>query len=213
MQKTKDPIGELLLKTRKDRDVSVPELAKILSIPMARIYKWEQGESSPKYQDRIKLEAWINDAAWKNLPIEPPASQAHEDPGAYNMVLPLGDLVVTLKDYVELLKEKAKIVEEGKREAEKRERTLLALLENNLTEIKANSITIRDHLSQVGRMVRADDLEMMDSLDRLEGREVGTSSTEAGIVEHGLGALNEDIDTNAAKGKEGNSGKVKQKRS
>lgn len=128
-----------------------------------------------------------------------------------NTVLPLGDLVVTLNDYIELLKEKSRMAEESKREAEKRERTLLMLLENNLTEIKANSITIRDHLRQVGRMVRADDLEMMDSLDRLEGREAGTASTEAGKIEHALGVPDEDIDTNVAIHKEGNEGKAKQK--
>lgn len=69
MQKTKDPIGELLLKTRKDRDVSVPELAKKLDIPKDRIYKWEQGESSPKYEDRMKIEAWIKDGSWINIPL------------------------------------------------------------------------------------------------------------------------------------------------
>lgn len=68
MQKTKDPIGELLLKTRKDRDMSVPELAKVLDIPKDRIYKWEQGESSPKYEDRIKVESWINNGTWINIP-------------------------------------------------------------------------------------------------------------------------------------------------
>lgn len=69
MQKTKDPIGELLLKTRKERDISVPELAKKLDIPKDRIYKWEQGESSPKYEDRIKIEAWIKNGTWINIPI------------------------------------------------------------------------------------------------------------------------------------------------
>lgn len=67
MQKIKDPISELLLKTRNARNISVPKLASILGIPKDRIYKWEQGESSPKYEDKVKLEAWIKDGNWKNV--------------------------------------------------------------------------------------------------------------------------------------------------
>jgi hypothetical protein len=78
--------------------------------------------------------------------------------------------------------------------------------------IEANSITIRDQLRQVGRMVRADDLTMMDDLDRIAGHEAGTSSQEASMLEHALGAAGQGADTNVANRKEGNAGKAKQKR-
>lgn len=58
MEKQKDPIGRILKETRKSRNVSVPQLADILSIPHDRIYKWEKG-ATPKYEDRLLLENWI----------------------------------------------------------------------------------------------------------------------------------------------------------
>lgn len=75
--------------------------------------------------------------------------------------------------------------------------------------IEANSITIRDHLRQVGRMVRADDLTTMDSLDRLEGNEAGTSSTKASTLERDLGVSGVDTDKNDANRKEDNEGTTK----
>ncbi len=78
--------------------------------------------------------------------------------------------------------------------------------------IETNSRSIQAHLRQIGNMTRADDLQTMDSLDRIEGREVGTSSTEASIVEHALGAPDEVIGTNPSNDKEGSLDKAKQKR-
>jgi DNA-binding transcriptional regulator YiaG len=48
----KDPIGQLILQAREERKLSVPELADILKIPKDRIYKWEQGKGSPRFEDR-----------------------------------------------------------------------------------------------------------------------------------------------------------------
>lgn len=78
--------------------------------------------------------------------------------------------------------------------------------------IETNSVAIRAHLRQIGNMTRADDSEMMDSLDRIEGREVGTSSTEAGIFEHALGAPDSVVDKNPSNDKGGSLGIKKQKR-
>jgi hypothetical protein len=132
----------------------------------------------------------------------PSINQVNEDPVEYNTILPLGELKVTLKEYVDLLKETA-------RKAEERERKLLLILEKNVITIKANSDAILDDLSQVVRMVRADDMAMMDSLDRIEGREPGRTRQEAGIVERAYEAEDEDNGTNDNEHKDGNSGKQK----
>lgn len=187
-------------------------VASELGVTEKTIENYMNGKREPDTSSLIKLAIILgfslNDLSEQTVPKDAP--EVKEDPELYNMVLPLGGLKVTLKDYVELLKEKSRMAEESKREAEKRERTLLALLENNLTEIKANSITIRDHLAQVGRMVRADDLTTMDSLDRIEGLEAGTSSTVASTLERGLGASDQDTDMSDSSDTVDNSGKVKQ---
>jgi transcriptional regulator with XRE-family HTH domain len=64
----KDPIGENLRRIREDRKLSVPQLSAILQIKQDRIYKWEQGKASPKYQDRLLIEQWMADENWINLP-------------------------------------------------------------------------------------------------------------------------------------------------
>lgn len=144
-------------------------------------------------------------------PPEPTTSRVNEDHDIYNTVLPLGDLKVTLKDYVDLLKEKSRMAEESKREAEKREQRLLALLEKDITAVKANSDTILSNLAHVQRMTRADDLSMMEGTDRILGRESGTTAIEAGIVEHAYAEEDKDIDKKISSDKQDNSGKVKQK--
>lgn len=70
MEKAKNPIGEDLKTARKARKVSVPRLALALDIPKDRIYKWEQGVSSPGYEDRLKVEAWLKNGNWKEIPRE-----------------------------------------------------------------------------------------------------------------------------------------------
>jgi transcriptional regulator with XRE-family HTH domain len=67
VEKLKDPIGEYLRKARENRNISVPELSEIIGIPKDRIYKWEQGKAAPQYEDRQKVEAWIN-GTWNNIP-------------------------------------------------------------------------------------------------------------------------------------------------
>jgi transcriptional regulator with XRE-family HTH domain len=74
-----DPIGNQILKTRKERGLSVPDLSSLLNIPADRIYKWEQGSSSPKYADRQVIEQWLKDKDWKKVPDHSQAkgSQGH----------------------------------------------------------------------------------------------------------------------------------------
>jgi transcriptional regulator with XRE-family HTH domain len=64
----KDPLGENLRKVREERNISVPQLSAILQIKQDRIYKWEQGKASPKYQDRLIVEQWMADENWINIP-------------------------------------------------------------------------------------------------------------------------------------------------
>jgi hypothetical protein len=85
----------------------------------------------------------------------------------------------------------------------------MSLLKGDIARLKTNSKTILDDLSQVVRMVRSDDMAMMDSLDRIEGREPGRTRQEAGIVERAYEAEDEDNGTNDNEHKDGNSGKQK----
>jgi len=48
-------------KKRIDEGLSVRQLAKLLSIPYDRIYKWIKRDGSPKMADAMKLEAWLGD--------------------------------------------------------------------------------------------------------------------------------------------------------
>ncbi len=129
-------------------------------------------------------------------------SRVNEDPVEYNRVLPLGDLKITLGDYIELLKDRVK-------EAKERERELMTLLKGDIAKLKTNSETILDDLDQVGRMVRADDLEIMEGTDKVLGREPGETATRAGIVEHALEDRDEDNDMNESDGIVDSSGKEK----
>jgi len=54
------PIGQLIINRRKELKISVPQLARLLKIPKDRIYKWEQGTSEPKHEDRLLLEKWLS---------------------------------------------------------------------------------------------------------------------------------------------------------
>jgi transcriptional regulator with XRE-family HTH domain len=78
-------------------------------------------------------------------------------------------------------------------------------------KIEANSITIIDRLAQVRQMTRADDLEIMEGTDKILGRESGTTAIRAGIVEHALGAKDEDIDKNDSRSTTDSSGKAKKR--
>lgn len=97
MDKTRDPIGENLRKTRESRGLSVSELEKILEIPKDRIYKWEQGKAAPQYEDRKKVEAWIN-GTWNIIPkVEEPQSQ-------YGGIDYSAELIKVLKEQNEYLR-------------------------------------------------------------------------------------------------------------
>lgn len=96
-------------------------------------------------------------------------------------------------------------------EAQQTIKEVLKPIKEHTGKILANSETIQADLEQVARMVRADDLTTMDSLDRLEGREAGTASTEASIVERAFAEEDQDTDMSTTKDIEDNSGKVKQK--
>lgn len=100
MEKVKDPIGERLRQTREERGVSVPELEGILDIPKDRIYKWEQGKSAPQYEDRQKVESWIN-GTWNNIPI---TSMVEEPKPTYEKIDYQAELVKVLKEQNEYLR-------------------------------------------------------------------------------------------------------------
>jgi transcriptional regulator with XRE-family HTH domain len=100
VEKTKDPIGEKLRLIREKRGISVPELEGILDIPKDRIYKWEQGKSTPQYEDRQKIESWIN-GTWNNIPI---ASMVEEPKSTYGQIDYQAELVKVLKEQNEYLR-------------------------------------------------------------------------------------------------------------
>jgi len=60
MKETRSDIGERLKQYRKDNNLSVPALEKLLSIPRDRIYKWEKGTVPYDTADYEKVEDLIN---------------------------------------------------------------------------------------------------------------------------------------------------------
>ena len=160
-----------------------------------------------RFSEALDVKSHVSHKRKESLPT------VNEDPAIYNTILPLGDLKVTLKDYLDLVKQMAEKAEKEKERAEREKERLYNLLEKNTQVIKSNSETILAELQHVSRMIRADDLTMMDSNDRIEGREVGTSSTEASIVEHAFGTLDEEDHTTDSKDMKGNRGKAKKRQS
>lgn len=61
MQKTKMDLKDRLKIAMHDRNIKVPELAKLLDIPKARIYAWYRDGSTPKSDDTTKIEQWLNE--------------------------------------------------------------------------------------------------------------------------------------------------------
>lgn len=200
-------IAEILSNRITKGGKSKTYVASELKVTEKTIENYMRGKREPDATTLVKLSKLLdfnlNELSEQSVP--EPIPMANEDQPEYNTPLPLGDLKVTLKDHFDLLKQ---IAEEAKREKER----LYNLLENKLGDLLSNSKTILADLAQVAQMTRADDLTMMDDLDRIEGREVGTSSTEASIVEHAFSHEEEDIDRNDATRKEDNAGKGKQKR-
>lgn len=56
----KQSIVEQLLEKAKKNNIKTPELARLLNIPQDRIYKWKSQGSSPRAEDVIKIQAFLN---------------------------------------------------------------------------------------------------------------------------------------------------------
>lgn len=132
----------------------------------------------------------------ENIKQESIAFQVHEDPDVYNKVPAYGDpafLAGQLASKDEVIKTKDEVLaeKEGRRLdavrraeiAEMEKDRLLSIIEQNLTALQINSAATLKQLSKVIRVMRADDNEMMDGQDRMQGLAVGTTSTRAGTVE------------------------------
>jgi transcriptional regulator with XRE-family HTH domain len=88
---------------------------------------------------------------------------------------------------------------------------VLKPIKETVIAIKSNSEATLVDLQQIRNMTRADDLSIMEGTDKILGRELGTTATEASIVEHALGAPDEDIDMKDSNHKDDNASKEKQK--
>lgn len=164
MENTKDPIGQLLKKTRKERKVSVPELALALDIPKDRIYKWEKGHA-PRYEDRQIIDKWLQDTNWNKVPHGTDVSGIV----MHGQRLSADTVNITLQDYIDLLKNQ---------NAE-----YLSIIKDSLSALVVNSTRSLDDLATVKRILRSDDGVIMDNQDRQAGREPGESATKAGKIE------------------------------
>lgn len=96
----KDPITETLKETRIKRGLSVLELAEVLDIPADRIYKWDQGKSAPKFEDRAKVDKWL---AGKNFQQEKPVEPKKGQQNSLGQV-PAEELIQVLKEHNEFLR-------------------------------------------------------------------------------------------------------------
>lgn len=96
----KDPITETLKETRIKRGLSVLELAEVLDIPADRIYKWDQGKSAPKFEDRAKVDKWL---AGKNFQLEKTVEPKKGQQNSLGQV-PAEELIQVLKEHNEFLR-------------------------------------------------------------------------------------------------------------
>lgn len=55
-------LKEQLYKKLKAKGLSISFFARQVDIPQARIYKWYQQGTTPKPEDAIKIEKWLNEA-------------------------------------------------------------------------------------------------------------------------------------------------------
>lgn len=81
MSNTKDDIGIRLKAKREERNVSGEKLSEYLGVPKDRIYKWEKG-SSPKFDDRQRVEDWIQADDWNNFPREKETENSFKEENA-----------------------------------------------------------------------------------------------------------------------------------
>lgn len=180
MEKTKDPIGEKLRSTRESRGISVPDLATALGIPMARIYKWEQGASAPKFDDRQKVEDWIN-GNWKKIPND--SGKRSNDGGS--------DAYERLIEAIEARRQDAAIaLEEAKRDKER----LYGIIEKYLEGMNANLTTTKKVVEAGYKEMIAEHGVMMDGMDNLLKLPTGTTAAKSGIVERAIGSNLKDVD-------------------
>lgn len=199
-------LKKIVKKIQFRTDKTIEEIAK--DIGYARSYFTNQVNIGTNKTLKSLLEKYLLDNE-QNVTSDAKSDTTYVVPQIANelaklhTLLPLGDLTVTLKDYVTLLIE-------TKNKAEEREKRLLALLEKDMTVLKSNSETIQADLEQVARMVRADDMEMMEGTDKTLGRESGTTALRAGIVERAFSEADKETHTSDSKGKKGNSGRAKQ---
>lgn len=62
---TKDTISQQIRETREARGLTSTQLADILEVPVDRLYKWEHGKAAPKFQDRQKIQKWLDEKTEK----------------------------------------------------------------------------------------------------------------------------------------------------
>lgn len=159
---------------RKSLGLTVIQLADLLGVDKANLYKWEKGHLPSNPVDYNKLEKWLNE-----IESVPRITNQKEDKKLID-----SEAQQTILE--RLLEEKEarriELSESLKLERDRVDR-LLKVIEDNLNILLSNSDKTLYEIQTVLRHDRASDQVAHDDLDELRGKPVGTSSTRADKLE------------------------------
>ena len=94
----------------KHKGITVAELSMATSIPTARIYKWFDGTSTPKYNDVKKLELFLN------IPINEAKKELVQEIGHMDILRDLARSNIILADANKSLAESNRVLAENNKE-------------------------------------------------------------------------------------------------
>jgi predicted transcriptional regulator len=166
--------GAEIRKKRELFGLTAGQLADLLQVKRANLYKWEKGHKPTDPEDYLKLERWLNgeleNVLKKNGKEEKKKPEMPKDTPAFE------DLLVQLMTKQNHLMEMQNQILSETREN----------LVKKLDEVHVNSNDTLSLLEKVAMKVRVDDGVLMRSNDRLEGKPVGSLEIEADNLEQGV---------------------------
>lgn len=165
--------GADIRKKRKSLGLTAGELADLLSVDRANLYKWEKGHKPTDPEDYIKLERWLKgelENVLNNNSLKP------------SIVTEGGDIAQPTNLYERLIaaeEARRKEVEDRRIRAEKQADEYLQIIKDNLTALLLSSSKSQELLLKIWDEQTSDDLVMMDNQDEAAKNPKGTSAGKA----------------------------------